>query len=125
MANLVIEKTDITPEIILDSLTNEIRISGVCLPENARDFFKPVLEWVVEELDTKVKSLVGSFNLTYFNSSTSKQLLKLFYILEDASEANVNIEIDWFYNKDDYMILEKGQQFNQMTALNFNFKKIE
>ena len=46
MEKLIIEETEDTPEIILDPEQNIFKISKISVPENALDFYKPVLEWI-------------------------------------------------------------------------------
>ena len=72
MINLKIERTDITPEIILDASANEIIMTGECLPENAVDFFSPILEWLENRLEEKCQAP---------KLRRKEQLLQLFYSL--------------------------------------------
>ena len=46
MEKLFIEETEDTPEIILDPEQNIFKISKISVPENALDFYKPVLDWI-------------------------------------------------------------------------------
>ena len=46
MENINIEKTDSSPKITLDYENGLIEINGKCYPENAFDFFEPVINWI-------------------------------------------------------------------------------
>ena len=84
MESLKIEKTDKTPGIILDAYNDNFEISGNSLPENVREFYFPVINWLIEfekeVLDKKVikfdktHPLNFKFKMNYFNSSSAKFL---------------------------------------------------
>ena len=48
--------------------------------------------------------------LIYFNSTTSKTLFDLFDLLQDNIK---NLEIKWYYSKDNEFILEAGEDFKE------------
>ncbi|NOZ48135.1 MAG: DUF1987 domain-containing protein [Chlorobi bacterium] len=41
-----VESTSKTPKIDLDKNTGELKIIGRSLPEDAKEFYKPVLKWL-------------------------------------------------------------------------------
>ena len=46
MINLYIEQTHKTPEIDFNLSSGKLSISGVSVPENAHEFYFPVIEWL-------------------------------------------------------------------------------
>ncbi len=48
MEPLRIEKTAKTPWIILDPYNDNFEISGISRPENVREFYFPVINWLIE-----------------------------------------------------------------------------
>ena len=46
MEKLIIEPTLNSPSVILDPADNRFEFSGESRPENVRNFYMPVLEWL-------------------------------------------------------------------------------
>ena len=83
MENKTITESELGPEIILD-VNGTINISGRSMMEDPSEFYAVVYSWIKEYLNNVNKSLSISFELSYFNSSSSKQILRLLMIIDDA-----------------------------------------
>ncbi len=122
MENLNIPATKSSPEINFDAQTNILSITGESYPENTTQFYEAVFAWLenfLEELQTEEVAL--NIELIYFNSSSSKVLMDLFDTLEEASEDDKNITVNWIYDEDNEASLEYGEEFAEdMESLTFN-----
>ncbi len=122
MKNLVIKVTKHTPEITFDIEKNLLEFKGECYPENITSFIAPVFNLLDEYLQ-QLEQQVFTINifLIYFNSSSSKMLLDLFYKLEEKALANKNIVVNWIYDAEDEDSEEYGEEFQEdLKALIFN-----
>ena len=89
MEFIIINKTEDTPQIEFDFDKGLFSISGRSLPENAIDFYKPLFTWVEESLQSAAgKDIIIEIKLEYFNTASSKQIAKLFLLLENFIEKN-------------------------------------
>lgn len=122
MTNLVIEKTYSTPYINFDSDTGKLMISGESFPENASRFYTPVVQWVRDFVETMdAQKVEVNIEIVYFNSSTSKVLLNIFGILEEAVENGKDITVNWKCNKENESAIECGEEFKEdLEKLSFN-----
>jgi len=121
MEPLTINKTEDTPQVEFDINKGLFVISGRSLPENAIDFYRPVFAWLDEALQSiSGKSITVEVKLEYFNTASSKQIAKLFLLLENFIEKN-NIAIKWFYEKEDNDMLISGSQYAKFLNLKFEF----
>ncbi|MFK5968710.1 MAG: DUF1987 domain-containing protein [Candidatus Marithrix sp.] len=123
MKNLVIEVTKHTPQITFDIEKDLLEFKGECYPENVASFIAPIfnlLDDYLEQLEKQVFTI--NISLIYFNSSSSKMLLDLFYKLEEeASTNNKNIVVNWIYDSEDEDSEEYGEEFKEdLEALTFN-----
>lgn len=122
MENLNISATKSSPEINFDATTNILSIVGESYPENTTQFYEPIFKWLnelIENIDTE--EIVFNIELIYFNSSSSKVLMDLFDILEDACEDGKNIILNWVYDEENEASLEYGEEFAEDTeSLVFN-----
>ncbi len=131
MEPLIIGATDKTPEIILDPYNDNYEISGNSRPENVREFYYPVINWLnefeKEVLDKKVikfdKMHPLNFNLkmNYFNSSSAKFLYDLINELVRFHKKGHIIRILWYFEKDDEDMKYAGEEMSELLEVPFQF----
>ena len=110
-----IEKTGKTPEIKGDMNTGELLIKGVSIPEDAKDFYFPLRNWVQEFILADTSKLNIKIELDYFNTSTSSVLLSLFKQFEQASKKK-EVDLLWVYEEEDYEMEEVGKDYKLMVG---------
>ncbi|MBK8805464.1 MAG: DUF1987 domain-containing protein [Bacteroidales bacterium] len=121
MESLIIKRTEDTPEVEFSIKTGVFKISGRSLPENAIEFYKPIFAWVDEALKSSANRDINvEIRLEYFNTASSKQIAKLFLLLENFIETN-NISIKWYYEREDNDMLISGSQYAKFLNLSFTF----
>ncbi len=121
MENLYIEGSDTLPSVQLNS-SGLLKITGRALPENAFNFFKPIIEWVK---DFSSETVNIEINLEYYNTAVSKQLYDFLKVI-DANYNNKKINLNWFYEEGDDEILESGEIYEELLPrINFNFKEYQ
>jgi hypothetical protein len=121
LANLEIEATKSSPDVLFDAGNRVLRISGQSYPENAFKFYEPVLEWVDRYLaeSDPAEPTVVELALPYVNTSSAKCLMQLFDRLETSFEAGRLIEVRWYYNEDHERELESAEDFQEDLTLPF------
>ena len=122
MDNLQIEAKKSSPAIDLNAQTHTLNISGESYPENTANFYAPVFEWVEKYLESiDEEEVTVNIELIYFNSSSSKVIMDLFDLLEEASDDGKNIVVNWIYDEDNDAALEYGEEFAEdIESLTFN-----
>ena len=90
---LRIPDTPTSPEIILDKEQNRLEFYGKSLPEDSNEFYSPIISWLKEYVVSPNRETVVLFKLDYFNSSTSKKLLDIFYVLNEIHRQKKVIQI--------------------------------
>jgi len=121
MENLFIEGSDTLPTV--EFKTNGIlKISGRALPENAFNFFTPLITWV-KEFSSKELNL--EINLEYFNTAVSKQLYDFLKTIDTNKNYSI-VNIKWFYEDGDDEILESGEIYEELLPrFNFSYQRYE
>lgn len=77
-----------TPEVQINLTRGILLLRGACFPENATEFFAPIMEFVQENIEKNhVPSLDLHFELTYINSAARKSLWQLVKFLLEAGIA--------------------------------------
>lgn len=114
MENLFITATKSTPELNLDCQQHRLEIRGESYPENTAEFYTPILLWIQECLTSvEAHPITIHMELIYFNSSSSKVLMDLFDMLDEAAKAGRQITINWVYDTRNESALESGEEFQE------------
>ena len=123
MEKLYIEASKSTPRI---EYKNQIfSISGQSYPENAFQFYQPVLQWLKEFLEIMTEATEFTFNLEYMNTSSSKCIMDIIDILDAAFIEGKQIVINWFYDTDNESLLDCAEEFKEDVHLPFNIIALE
>ncbi len=123
MDALVIKKTEKTPGVVLNKETGKFIISQTSWPENAKEFYEPIIKWLENYFENNpLDETVFQIRLTYMNTSSSKQIAKILALLKKYS-SKYNIKIQWYYEKGD--IDMKNDAIRFATLLNLKMEIIE
>tara|TARA_B100000674_G_scaffold475674_1_gene469014 strand:+ start:1279 stop:1677 length:399 start_codon:yes stop_codon:yes gene_type:complete len=113
--------TETTPSVNFNPETGELIIEGNSIPNDAEEFFNPILSWLEEYVSsTRVKTTLV-IKLHYFNVSSSKRILYMFYKLNELLKFNKPVVIKWYYSEDEDEMFEVGQDFAFMVNIPFHF----
>lgn len=122
MQELCIDPTKSSPRVCFDPVRHVLEITGESYPENAAKFYAPVFEWLKLYLaGLGDQAVTMDLNISYFNSSSSKALMNLFDLLDEACRNGRRIEVNWRYDGDNETALECGEEFKEdVSDLPFN-----
>lgn len=117
MENKKINATDFGPAIVLETNGN-ISISGKSRMEDASLYYKEAQDWLSNYLEGSNPPLTVRINLTYFNSSSAKQLLKLLISIDESDTLG---KVIWIYPSNNDILLERGKELEIMLDLPFEY----
>lgn len=121
MEQLLVESTPHTPYISFDSLTGIMEIRGRSIPEQADDFWLPVLNWFETYIQIPAEQTIFKIDLEYFNISSSKRILFLLYKLNNLVKSSEFVKVEWYYREDDEDMFEVGNDYAYMVKVPFEF----
>ncbi len=125
MKPLVIKETHKTPRVVINPVDGLIEIRGKSIPEDGSIFFNPILR----ELDRFGMNMPGktevNVQLEYFNTNSSKYIYQIFKKLESLHQEKKNIQINWFYEQDDWDLLEAGEDYQSILKIPFTLIEVE
>lgn len=114
-----IKGTDESPEVILDKSTNEFSFEGKSLPEDVKEFYNPIHDWIEEYVKNPNPETVVKFKMDYFNSASSKQILDILETFAKLKESGKEIAIKWYYFEDDEDMEDSGEGYSEMIDIPF------
>jgi hypothetical protein len=128
MKPLTIEAAIDTPEIIFDPATNIFSMSGISHPENAKEFYEEILDWLDEfyqEIgEKKGQKIIVDLNFKYINSSSYKYLREIMKKVANIKRNGVNIEVIWNYQEDDEDLLNEGMVLFELPDISLDYRCI-
>lgn len=118
MEIISIEGKEDTPKVILDKGNGVFEISGRSLPEDARAFYQPIIQWLEKYASNPNSETIFNLKLEYFNTASSKLLLDVLQKLESIP----NAKVIWYHFEDDEDMEEAGKEFKDMVSVEFEFR---
>jgi hypothetical protein len=117
MEDLQIQPTKKTP--LIDFYTSgKLILAGSVYPENSKEFFEPVIDWIRE---LEAHEVDFDMIVEYMNTSAAKKIWELLKSLQ-ANKKVSSIKINWFYQEWDDDILETGKILaDSLPDIGFNF----
>lgn len=125
MKALKVEATEFTPGISFDLENTPFLISGVSRPENANEFYEPVIEWLKSYKRNPLKTTDINFRFDYFNTSSLKYFLIILSQFKEIVDSGSNVNINWYYDEEDESMLEAGKNLEELSELGFSYKTYE
>jgi hypothetical protein len=104
--NFKIEPTKRIPRIILEK--GKIFIMGRSIPDNAGDFYRPVLDWVSKYTENNSEKTKIEFGFEYINTSSTKWIFTILRELSEMKDMISNLRVTWYYEIGDEDMCELG-----------------
>lgn len=120
MKRLYRQCTKSSPEINFNPETGVLKISGQSYPKNTPAFYQDMFDWLKVYLSTPCDRTVVELNLAYMNTSSTKCLMDIIYMLEDAFDEGANICINWYYRTQNRSMRECGEEIKEGLCMEFN-----
>jgi hypothetical protein len=124
MPALDLKPTRSTPAVWFDPARGVLGILGESYPENSFAFYAPLFAWLREVLPG-LPALRVQVNVSYMNSSSTKCLLDLLDVLEDAHRGGKSISLDWYYDRENPRSLELAEEFREDCHFPFRTVLVE
>ena len=120
LKELVIPETPKTPFVSLSGETGQLQFTGRSIPENAIEFYQPVVEWIREFVETQPSGINLEVQMDYLNTSSSKCILDVFKTLGNLHQNGVRVVVDWIYEDEDEDMLEMGEDYQSIVDIPFH-----
>ena len=92
---LQLDATKSSPHLHFDPHSGRLAIGGESYPENADEFFSPILEWTDEFLAQSGPPAHLEVTLVYMNTSSTRYMVELLDRLESAHQAGRPVSVSW------------------------------
>jgi hypothetical protein len=110
MQKFFIEASKHSPKILVDFKESLVEISGRSYPENGIHFYKEPMNMIKLLVDSNKKALV-KLDISYLNSASSRAMSEIFEMLESLKLNGAALDVIWFYDDDNELSKEVGDDF--------------
>lgn len=124
MESFLLKETHKTPMVKIDPKDGVIRIKGKSIPEDGSIFYKPILQEIDKLSVNPPQKTKVDIQLEYFNTNSSKYLYQIFKKLESMHTEKSTVEINWYYEMDDWDLMEAGEDYQSILNIPFNLIEI-
>ena len=118
MEDLIIEEAEESLAISLKA-SGELDFTGRSFPEDALEFFAPVMDWLDEYQNSAAEKTVATFSISYFNSTSALHILKLLNALDQIHKAGNDLRVVWHHDENDDLMAEKAEEMKAMVDVPF------
>ena len=122
MNDLIIPGSVSSPTVRLDAARGSMELSGESYPQNAFDFFAPILDWARQFLRESPAPLTLEIRLSYLNTSSTKCVIDLLDLLEAAYKIGRHVGVVWYCDKENERAREAAEEFREDVALPFEIR---
>jgi len=118
-----IEGTKTTPSILTDNGVFEIK--GRSIPEDAFEFYSPLLREVQAYVDKPRDKTEIRFHLEYINSGSKKYITNFLAKLNEFYQEGNEVIIFWHFDYDDESMQELGNDLRSMIQIPFHIIEVK
>ena len=123
MKHLLIEKTQQTPEINLQT-NGDFLLKGISTPNNVQRFYQPVFDWLNEFKGIAPKKVKLVMEMEYLNTSSSRIFVELLVLVNSYKQQGVEVNFVWRYDEEDEDIYDLGDDLRLSSKTEFVFETI-
>lgn len=124
MQTFQLEATRTTPFVRLSPAEGLFEIRGKSHSEDSLSFFRRILEKLSAYSSTE-KTLTAHMLLEYFNTSSAKCLFDVMKALDRLRLQGYDVHVKWYYEEEDYDMVEIGEDYADLTKVNFHFVELD
>jgi len=108
------------PQILIDEETGHFEITGKSTLPDPEQFYENLAHQIELLSLANIKSLTFNFRLTYLNTGSSKWIYYLLRRIDCLYQQGNNVIINWYYEYDDEVINEAGEDYMSLLTAPFN-----
>lgn len=112
--SLRVTGTSSTPEVSYSVSGQMCSLIGVSTPVDSMDFYRPIIQWVVDHQNEIEEGTKFEFQLNYFNSSSMKALLWLIQQISELIQSGKKWQMVWVVLEEDEFMQEGGEAIQSL-----------
>ena len=104
------------PDVKMNAETGICEIAGESYLEDTVAFYQDIFDWLVRYIQTE-KPITFNFNLSYFNTNSSRSILSILKMLKSYEESGGKVQVNWYYQDGDVDMLEEVEEYIEDSGM--------
>ncbi len=117
MDKLTLKPTSTTPQVIFDNTSGYFELTGMSLPEDSFNFYKPLVDWMSAYANQPALQTELVFKMEYFNTSSTAYILKLIREAARMAGRGNQVVVKWYHDFEDDDMSEAGKGLGMLTSV--------
>jgi hypothetical protein len=122
MTDFILEPQSDTPGVVFKPSANTFRIYGKSLPEDAKEFYDPIIEYLRRYRQSPNPETHLQINLEYYNSASVRKLVSIINVFDMIGKDGHDVKVTWLYEESDEVMMENGMDFQEIVSVPFELK---
>ncbi|MCR4559559.1 MAG: DUF1987 domain-containing protein [Bacteroidales bacterium] len=114
-----IKESDDTPMVLFDAAENILKFSGPSFPENAPDFYNPIIAEVCKIDPNSPGKLIIELDFSILSSASNKLVYEMLVKLEKLMFLGKEMLVKWYYEGFDEDMEDEGNGYKSNLQINF------
>lgn len=124
MERLIINATRNTPLVWIEPATRTAVIVGDSLPEDALEFYDPIMHWLERHPPGSTGPMHWHFRLHYFNTSSMKGVYQLLRNIKERMRVQPGHSVVWDVEEGDEFMQENGEHFMALLDIDMELNLV-
>jgi len=105
------------PYVNFDAASGKCELSGESFPEKTEEFYGNLMNWLEQYMEEVKGPIDFIFQVSYFNTSSSKRLLHMMILLHEYVEKGGKVTAQWNYDPEDLDLEEDIEDLKVISNL--------
>lgn len=120
---IAIKGTSNTPAVSYSTQDHGFSIIGNSIPENAGEFYAPIIERVRGNIPAMADGSTFTFCLPYFNSSSLKAIYMLLSTIKEGMDQGKRFDVIWHIEEGDDFMSDAAETLSEMVGIEMTLKE--
>lgn len=117
-----IKGTKNTPTVLYSPESHAFSIIGNSIPENAGEFYAPIINQVRNNIAGMPDGSTFTFCLPYFNSSSLKAIYMLLDAIKEGQDHGKRFQVIWHIEEEDDFMSDAAETLSEMVGIELSLR---
>ena len=110
------------PKVVYEEFEGTLKIFGRSTSPEVEEYFEEFVPYLKDNLLKRPTDMAVAFDFEFFNTKTSRILMKIMYILKKhVYDEGHSLKISWTYEEEDEDLLDAGKDYESILGIPFEF----
>ncbi|MFY0594349.1 DUF1987 domain-containing protein [Roseivirga sp.] len=125
MSDFELSSTSGSPGVLLKAQTGECAFTGYSIPQNNKEFYRPILNWLKEYAEQPAEQTCLTMQMEYMDNASRKVFANILNDLKSLHQKHLTkVTVAWYFKPGNEDMAELGKRLQAETSLNFSYSTL-